>query len=99
MAIAGYTKAASERKRYQIDYTDWLDTGEGVLSVIFTVDNNTVATPLVVDDIMVLPTGLGVQYYMSAGADGVTYRVLAALTTTQGPQDKLDEILLTIREP
>ena len=31
MAIAKYVKAASDRKRYQIDYTDWLDTGEQVL--------------------------------------------------------------------
>jgi len=28
MAIAKYVKAQIDRKRYQIDYTDWLDTGE-----------------------------------------------------------------------
>jgi hypothetical protein len=99
MSIAKYVKAATDRKRYQIDYTDWLDTGESVASVAFTIANNTVATPLVVDSVLVLPTGLGVQYYVSGGVDGVTYRVLARLTTNTGPQNKLDEVLMTIREP
>lgn len=98
MAIAKYVKAATDRKRYQIDYTEWLDTGEQVSSVAFTVPINT-TPPLVVDDIMVLPTGLGVQYYVSGGVDGNTYRVLADLTTNQGPQLKLDEIFVTVREP
>lgn len=96
MAIAKYTKRFSDRKRYQIDYTDWLDTGEQVASVVFTSDP---PGELVIDDIQVLPTGLGVQYYASAGIDGKTYRVLADLVTTMGPQDKTDEIFFTIREP
>lgn len=99
MAIAKYTKASSERKRYSIDYTDWLDTGEAVSNVTFTIDDNVALPLLVVDAIMVLPTALGVQYYVSGGVDGVTYRVLAHLTTTAGPQAKLDEVLVTIREP
>lgn len=99
MAIAKYVKASSDRKRYQIDYTDWLDTGEGVTSVTFTIDSNTASPVLVIDAVAVLPTALGVQYYVAGGVDGVTYRVLAHLTTTIGPQQKLDEILMTIREP
>lgn len=99
MAIAKYTKAATDRKRYQIDYSDWLDTGEMLTSVAFTVDSNSVTSPLIVNDIQVLPTGLGVQYYVSGGLDGVTYRILADATTTTGPQEKLDEVLMTIREP
>lgn len=99
MAIAKYVKASSDRKRYQIDYSDWLDTGETVVSVVFTIEDNADAPALVVDDNMVLPTGLGVQYYVSGGVDGRTYRILADLTTSIGPQEKLDEILVTIREP
>lgn len=99
MALKKYTKAASDRKRYQIDYSDWLDTGEQIVSVNFTVDNNVNSPILVVNDIQVLPTGLGVQYYVSGGVDGVTYRILANATTTTGPQEKLDEVLMTIREP
>jgi hypothetical protein len=99
MAIAKYTKAATDRKRYQIDYTDWLDVGETVSGVSFSIDDNVDTPVLVVDDVMVLPTGLGVQYYVSGGITGRTYRVLADLETTIGPQAKLDEVLMTIREP
>jgi len=99
MAIAKYVKAASDRKRYQIDYTDWLDTGEQVTSVTFTIEDNAASPVLVIDDIQVLPTGLGVQYYISGGVDGTTYRILPNLTTNTGPQTKLDEVFITIREP
>lgn len=99
MAIAKYVKAATDRKRYQIDYTEWLDTGEGVSSVDFSIEDNAATPVLVVDDVQVLPSALGVQYYVSGGVDGVTYRILANLTTTTGPQVKLDEVFMTIREP
>jgi len=100
MAIAKYFKAATDRKRYQIDYTDWLDTGELVTNVAFSITDNTAAPVLVVDNIAVLPTGLGVQYYVSGGIDGVTYEIVAVLTTNTSPsQIKTDEILVTIREP
>lgn len=99
MALAKYVKASVDRKRYQIDYSEWLDTGEQVSSVTFTVDANATAPLLVIDGIQILPTGLGVQYYISGGVDGVTYRVLADLDTTVGPQEKRDEIFVTIREP
>jgi len=99
MAIAKYVKATGDRKRYQIDYTDWLDTGEQVSAVVFTIEDNAALPVLVIDGIQVLPTGLGVQYYISGGVTGVTYRVLADLSTTIGPQQKRDEIFVTIREP
>jgi hypothetical protein len=94
-----YVKAEGERKRYQLDYTDWLDTGEAVTGVLFTVQNNTTIKPLVIDGIAVLPTALGAQYYISGGADGTTYNVLVALTTTIGPQIREDEVVVSIREP
>jgi hypothetical protein len=99
MAIAKYTKATGDRKRYQIDYTDWLDTGEQASLVTFTIEDNGTAPILVIDDVQILPSGLGVQYYVSGGVTGVTYRVLADLDTTIGPQEKRDELFFTIREP
>ena len=59
MKLAKYVKAVLDRKRYQIDYTDWLDTGELVSSVAFSVPNNTVASPLVVDGVALLPGKIG----------------------------------------
>lgn len=100
MALVKYIKAAGERKRYQIDYTNWLDTGEKAASVVFTVLNNTTATPLIVDGVAVLPTGLAVQYYVAGGVDGTTYNVLATMTSNSTEsQIKNDSVLFTIREP
>lgn len=100
MRIGKYVKASAERKRYQIDYTDWLDTGETIASVAFTPLLNTISPVLVVDAIGVLPSQQGVQYYVSGGVTGATYEVDVLMTTAaQQPQVRKDAILVTIREP
>lgn len=98
MAIAKYVKGPAERKRYQIRYDNWLDTGEAVQSVVFTVDKVTVP-PLVIDGVQVTADALGVQYYASGGLAGTDYVVNAELTTNQGPQIKDDEIFFSVRPP
>lgn len=95
--LAKYVKQPSERKRYQINYTNWLDTGEAVNDVAFSVDKVT-TPPLVVDDIMVTPDGKGVQYYVEGGVNNTQYVVTAVLTTNNGPQVKEDEIYFSVRE-
>lgn len=95
--LAKYVKQPSERKRYQINYENWLDTGEAVTGVIFTIDKATVP-PLVIDDVMVTPNAKGVQYYASGGVDKQSYVVTATLTTNTGPQVKEDEIYFAVRE-
>ena len=97
--LVKYVQAASEKKRYQINYVNWLDTGEFVVGVAFTVSPVDPVNPVVVDGIQVLPTGLGVQYYLSGGNDGKSYDINALLTTSIGPQKRLDEIVLAVREP
>src|SRR5689334_23155558 len=94
--LAKYVKQPSERKRYQISYVNWLDTGESVDSVFFTVDKTTVP-PLVVDGVQNTPDGVGVQYYVSGGVDGTSYIVTAFLNTSTGPQVKEDEIYFSVR--
>lgn len=98
MPLKKYVKAASERKRYSITYHEWLDTGELLSNVVFTVPVNNPTTPLVVDDVAISPDGLYVQYYVSGGADGEQYEVVATATTT-GAQIKVDELLFVVREP
>ena len=102
--LAKYVKQPGERKRYKINYTNWLDTGEAVATVDFDVDKVT-TPPLVVDDIMVTPDAKGVQYYVSGGVANTQYVVTATLTTNNGPQVtnngsqvKEDEIYFSIRE-
>jgi hypothetical protein len=95
--LAKYVKAAVERKRYQLLYSNWLDVGEAVLNVAFTVTPVTVP-PLVVDGIVVNTDGVTVQYYASGGLDGTSYIAAAVMTTTQG-QIKLDDVFFAVREP
>ena len=92
------SKSSGERKRYAIDWSDWLDVGEGVSSVTFTVSNNTADSPLVIDDVAVLPTALGVQYYVSGGVNGEQYEVVVTMTTNQG-QIWQGALFFAIREP
>jgi hypothetical protein len=96
-AVARYQKQSGERKRYQLDYSDWLDTGEYVIGVVFTVNKATVP-PLVVDGIQVTPDTQGVQYYVSGGLTLNDYVVTATLTTSSGPQIKKDEIFFSVRD-
>lgn len=94
--LAKYIKTAAERKRYQISYANWLDTGEAVTSVAFGV-NKVTLPPLVVDGVVNTPDGVGVQYYVSGGVDGVDYIVTATLTTNTGPQIREDEVFFSVR--
>ncbi len=95
--LAKYVKQPGERKRYQINYVNWLDTGESVVSVAFSIDKAT-SPPLVVDDVQVTPDAKGVQYYVEGGINNTQYVVTATLTTSSGPQVKEDEIYFSIRE-
>ena len=92
--LAKYVKQPSDRKRYQIRYDNWLDSGELVSDVTFS----SPSVDLVVDGVQVTADGLGVQYYVSGGVDGQNYTVTATLTTNNGPQIREDEIFFSIRE-
>lgn len=96
MPLKKYVQTPGERKRYTINYSEWLDTGEALISVVFTPPGGGVA-PLVVDDVMITPDTLGVQYYVSGGDDGSQYEVLVTATTGTG-QIKEDTVLFTVRD-
>lgn len=95
MAILGkYFKTPSERKRYMIDYADWLDTNETVVSMVFVVDPS---GELDIDAYSIASDGLSIVFFANAGDDQADY-VLNAKATTSGGQVKEDEILFEIRE-
>ncbi len=98
MRIGKYTKAPVDRKRYQIDYSEWLDTGEIVSGVVFYVLPVSAQTPLAVDGVAVTPSNTGVQYYVSGGVAGVTYEVFATMTTGAA-QVREDVIIFSVRDP
>jgi hypothetical protein len=108
MAVLGkYWQTPSENKRYVIDYTDWLDSvsGELLTSVAFV---GVPITPLPVPVPPALnvplafaftldPTSMKVFVFVSAGDDGVQYKVLVTINTNAG-QIKEDEFLVNIKD-
>ena len=97
MKLGNFIKSPIERKRYTIDYTDWLDTGETVVSAVFTVTPTTTAT-LQIDAYSIAVDGLSVVFFANYGDVGKVYTVEVVITTSGG-QIKEDEILFTVRNP
>jgi hypothetical protein len=95
--IGKYVQTSDERKRYSIDYSEWLDSGETVSTAVFDILPVTVPA-LVVDAIGVFPDGLSIQYYVSGGLTGITYDAFVKITTNMS-QIKEDGIVVSIREP
>ena len=92
MRLGRFTKTPVERKRYAIDYSQWLDTGETVSSFVFT----TTPSDLVVNAGSLDTTSTILTYFVSGGTDGQQY-ALDVRITTSGGQIKEDTILYTIR--
>jgi hypothetical protein len=96
MKLGRFTKTPVERKRYTIDYSDWLDTGETVLTVTFGVTPVT-TNPLVVDAYLIATPATSVAYFVNDGIAGTTY-TLDVQITTSGGQTKEDQVLYSVRD-
>lgn len=94
MALDTYYKTSAERKRYALDYVDWLDSGEEVSSVVFAV---TPAGELEVDAYEISGDGTQVMFFVNAGVAGAEYTVNAKATTSGG-QIKEDEVVFIVQE-
>lgn len=97
MILGKYLKAPPDRKRYTLDYSDWLDTGELVQSVTFGV-TPVEAPPLVIDGIAINSGSQSITFYASGGVDGSTYKALTTMVTLGG-QTREDAIQFTVRTP
>lgn len=96
MKLARFTKAPNERKRYTIDYSDWLDTGETVSTVTFSVTPST-TNILQVDAYSIASPATSVVFFVNDGADGTTYTLEISITTSGG-QVKEDQVHYSVRE-
>ena len=99
MTVANYTKTAAERKRYIIDYTDWLDVGETVTAMVFNTLPSSPPTTgqVLVDAFAIDASGLFVTYYVSGGNNGAV-DVVEVLATTSGSQVKEDNIIFSVQD-
>ncbi len=93
MKLGRFIKSSGERKRYTLDYGDWLDTGETVLSTVFSVSP---ASALEVDASSISSDGTEVAFFVSGGTSGIVYTVGVAITTSSG-QVKEDQVYFSVR--
>lgn len=82
-----FNKQPAEIKKYQIDYSEWLATGETVTSVVTAVTLLNPATDDVGEPTLIVGTtqivgGTVYEYYMSSGTDGKRYKVTFQASTS-----------------
>jgi hypothetical protein len=91
MAVIGsFTQQPADRLDYDVDYSDWLQAGDSVLSTVVTV----APTGL---DVTGLLIGKKVKVWVSSGADLTKYKVTITTTTTLG-RVKQDELKVSIKD-
>lgn len=82
-----FIKQPADIKKYQIDYSEWLATGETVTSVVTAVTLLNPATGDVGEPTMTIGTtqivgGTVFEYYVSLGTDGKRYKVTFQASTS-----------------
>ena len=95
MTLGKYNKTPTERKRYTIDFSQWLDTGETVITFTYS-STPAGVTPVVIDAYTIAVGGLSVGIYVSGGISGTNYKIDVIATTSTG-QIKEDVILYSVR--
>lgn len=80
MRIGKFRKSPGDRKRYEINYEDWLNSGETVTDV--TMSGNVPSDDFYVDGYIVDADGKEVIFYVSGGLDGVEYTVGVEVETS-----------------
>ena len=97
MSLGRYIKTPAERKRYAINYSDWLETGETVSSYSFSVTPTT--SPVCeVDASSLTDSDTTIVFFLNGGIDGQRYVVNVQMTTSGG-QVKEDTIQFDVRDP
>lgn len=91
--LGKFFKTPAERKRYSVDYADWLDTDEEVSSAEFTV---TPSGELEIDAYSISDSGGELIFFANAGEDQAEY-VVTVKVTTSGGQVKEDQILFEVQ--
>lgn len=95
MRLNKFRKVPADRKRYVVDYADWLNANENVNSVTF--EGNVPADDFYVDAYTVDSGGKQVIFYVSGGVSGSTYNVTVTATTSLA-QEKQDYITFVVTD-
>lgn len=98
--LAKYTQSPSEVKRYSIEYSDWLDTGENLGSATFAV--TPVTDPaFVVQSSQIVAGDTGalsqLRFFVAGGVVNTSYSIVVTAETSGG-QTKQDTVLFVLRD-
>lgn len=94
MPLGKFIKSPDEIKRYSIDYSNWLDTGEYLASATVTRTPATGIMTINVDTIGA--SDIDLSFFVSGGTAGVSYKLLVRAVTTNG-QAKEDTVTVEVR--
>lgn len=92
MILDTYTKQPAEVLDYDIDYTDWLETGDTIASKTVTAEAG-----LTVDSSAIWGASKKLKAWISGGTAGTTYKVTATIVTVGGCT-KEDEFKVRVKE-
>ena len=95
MRAGKFRKSDADRKRYVVDYTDWLNVGETITSVDAT--GSVPVDAFYVDGYVVDTGAKAVVFYVSGGIPGSSYDVRIVVTTSL-QQIKEDFITFVVTE-
>jgi hypothetical protein len=78
MILGRFTKQPADVIDYDIDFSEWLPVGDTLATATPTVDvaSLTLGTTVISDT--------GIKQWVSAGTDGLTYKVTVTVTTNGG---------------
>lgn len=94
--LGAFTQTSIERKRYRLDYSDWLNDTELLSAISFqSVPGDLTAAS--VDAYAIDVDKEHVTFFVSGGVDQNRYKILATADTTFG-QRKEDEIVFNVRD-
>lgn len=89
--LGTYTKQPVEVLDYDVDYADWLESGDYVVSA------TAVPSPAGLTIGMITVLSPRVKVWASGGVDGVTYKVTVTATTHDG-RVKQDEFRIRVKD-
>ena len=92
MILGTINSAPGNRLQYTIDYSDWLQRGETLVSVVFSIDSG----PATIDTVSYNPRATETRFFLNGGTAGSSYNIFAFATTTFG-QQRTDQIAVQVQ--
>lgn len=92
MILGNFTKQPVDVVDYDIDYSEWLTSGDNLETAMLGVEP---ATNLVIDSVFV--NDPRIKIWVSGGTNGVTYKLTVTATTADG-RVKQDEFRIKVKD-